>query len=128
MGFCVCGGACLKCSFGTAPSIFMVLPKNGVVNSMPLANIMDNIPIVNVSSFVMCKSLANPAVASATSAALGVLTPAPCMPAITAPWSPGSSKVLVGGMPAVNQNSKLACMWGGVIEVSDPGTKNIQVP
>ena len=128
MGFCVCGGAFLKCSFGMTPSVLMVLPKNGVVNSMPLANIMDNVPIVNVSSFGMCKSIANPAVASATAAALGVVTPATCVPVITAPWSPGSSKVLVGGMPAVNQTSKLACMWGGVIEVSDPGTKNIQVP
>lgn len=128
MGFCVCGGAMMCCSFGAAPSALTVLPKNKVVTAMPIANIMDNIPMVNIAPFGMCSSLANPSVASATSAAMGVLTPMPCIPVITAPWAPGSPTVLIANMPALNSSSKLMCMWGGVIQITNPGTTNIQIP
>jgi len=128
MGFCVCGGAMMCCSFGAAPSALTVLPKNKVVTAMPIANIMDNIPMVNIAPFGMCSSLANPSVAAATSAAMGVLTPMPCIPVITAPWAPGSPTVLIANMPALNSSSKLMCMWGGVIQITNPGTTNIQIP
>jgi len=128
MGFAVCGGAQLMCSFGMAPSVFNVLPANRVTTTMPIANIMDNKPMVNIMPFGMCTSMANPTVASATAAALGVLTPCPCMPVIAAPWAPGSPTVLVGGQPALNNTCKLMCNWGGVIQITNPGTTNIQVP
>lgn len=128
MGFCVCGGASLQCSFGMAPSVFQVLPNNKTVTTMPIATIMDNKPLVNVMPFGMCSSLANPTVASATAAAWGVLTPMPCMPVTTAPWAPGSPTVLIANYPALNNSSKLVCNWGGVISVASPGTTNIQVP
>lgn len=128
MGFCVCGGAMCACSFGAAPSVLNVLPENKTLSSMPLATIMDYVPIKNVMPFGMCTSVANPTVASATAAALGVLTPMPCMPVIPAPWVPGSPTVLIGNKPALNQNSKLMCAWGGVIQINNPGTTNIQVP
>lgn len=128
MGFCVCGGASLQCSFGMAPSVFQVLPNNKTVTTMPIATIMDNKPLVNVMPFGMCSSLANPTVASATAAAWGVLTPMPCMPVTTAPWAPGSPTVLIANYPALNNSSKLICNWGGVISVASPGTTNIQVP
>jgi len=80
MGMVVCGGASLQCSFGAAPSALMVLPKNRFTTSMPIANIMDNVPFMNILPFGVCSSLANPAVASATAAALGVLTPSPAPP------------------------------------------------
>ncbi len=127
MGFCVCGGATLQCSFGAAPSTFMVLPASKVCSTMPLANIMDNAPMVNVMPFGMCSSLMNPTVASATAAALGALTPMPCVPVITGPWAPGSPTVMVGGKPAVNNTCKLMCAYGGVIQVVNPGTNNITV-
>lgn len=128
MGFCVCGGAMMTCPFGMAPSTLMVLPQNKVITSMPIANIMDNKPMVNIMPFGMCSSMANPQVAAATAAALGVLTPMPCIPVISAPWAPGSPTVLIGGNPALNQTSKLICNWGGVIQITNPGTTNIQVP
>ena len=128
MGMCVCGGAMLACSFGAAPSAMMVLPENKVVSSMPLATIMDNKPLVNIMPFGMCMSPANPQVAAATAAALGVLTPMPCIPVTSAPWAPGSPTVLIGNKPALNQTCKLICNWGGVIQITNPGTTNIQVP
>lgn len=128
MGFCVCGGAMLCCSFGAAVSTLTVLPKNKVISSMPLANIMDNVPMVNIAPFGMCSSLANPTVASATAAALGVLTPMPCVPVTTAPWTPGSPTVLIGNLPALNHSSKLMCAWGGLIQITNPAVTNIQIP
>jgi hypothetical protein len=128
MGMCVCGGAMLQCSFGAAPSSLMVLPKNRVLTTMPIANIMDNIPMLNIMPFGMCSSMANPTVASATAAALGVLTPMPCIPVTTAPWAPGAPTVLVSNMPALNNSSKLMCNWGGVIQITMPGQMAIQIP
>lgn len=128
MGMCVCGGAMLACSFGMAPSTLTVLPQNKVITTQPIANIMDNKPMVNILPFGMCSSLANPTVASATAAALGVLTPMPCVPVTTAPWMPGAPTVLIANFPALNNTSKLMCMWGGVIQISNPGQMKIQVP
>ncbi|MBR6101122.1 MAG: DUF4280 domain-containing protein [Ruminococcus sp.] len=128
MGFAVCGGAQLMCPFGMAPSALNVLPQNRTVTSAPLANIMDNKPMVNIMPFGMCTSLANPTVASATAAAWGVLTPMPCIPAITAPWAPGSPTVLIAGSPALNNTSKLMCAYGGVIQILNPAATTIQIP
>jgi len=91
-------------------------------------NIMDNVAFMNILPFGVCTSLANPAVASATAAALGVLTPMPCTPAIPAPWIPGSPTVLVANMPALNGSSKLMCAYAGVIQILSPGQATIQVP
>lgn len=125
---CVCSGANLQCTFGAAPSILNVLPLNRVMSAMPLATIMDKNPIVNIPPFGMCSSPMNPQVIAATAAALGVLTPAPCMPVLPAPWAPGSPTVLIGNYPALNQNSKIFCAWGGVIQITNPGVQNIQIP
>lgn len=119
----------MMCTFGMTPSALMVLPKNRVMTSnMPAATIMDNIPLLNILPFGMCTSLANPTVAAATAAALGVLTPMPCIPVTTAPWIPGSPTVLIGNMPALNLTSKLMCNWGGVISIMTPSQFTVNVP
>ena len=128
MGQLVCGGAVLQCSFGMLPGTLMVLPANRVMTSMPIANIMDNKPMVNIMPFGMCRSLANPTVAAATAAAMGTLTPMPCVPAVAAPWAPGSPTVHIANFPALNNTSKCMCNWGGVISVTNPGQMTIQVP
>lgn len=121
--------AMLLCSFGTGPCTYSVLPTNCVqASSMSAANIQDKIPFVNVPGFIMCTSLANPAVAAATSAALGVLTPQPCTPMLAAPWAPGAATVQIGGQPALNNTSTLACSYGGVITVTNPGQTTAMVP
>ncbi|MGI6778026.1 MAG: DUF4280 domain-containing protein [Acetivibrionales bacterium] len=128
MALAVCGGAQCMCSFGTAPSVLNVTPQNKTITSLPLANIMDNKPMANVMPFAMCTSMGNPAVQSATAAALGVLTPMPCVPNIASPWVPGSPTVLIAGQPALNSSSKLTCMYGGIIQIVNPGQATIQVP
>ncbi|ELX12957.1 hypothetical protein Jab_1c15730 [Janthinobacterium sp. HH01] len=128
MGQQTCMGAMLKCSFGVAPGTLMVLPANAVLTAVPDANIMDNKPMVNILPFGMCQSLSNPMVAAATAAALGVLVPMPCIPATVAPWVPGSPTVLIGNMPALNNSSKLMCMWGGVIAINAPGQTTVSIP
>lgn len=129
MGNQVCMGAMCQCTFGMAPSALVVTPENKVLTSnMPAATIMDNVPMKNIMPFGMCSSLANPTVASATAAALGVLTPMPCMPVIAAPWATGSPTMLIANKPALNDSSKLMCNWGGVISVSNPGQMKHQIP
>jgi len=66
-------------------------------------------------------------VAAATAAAMGALTPMPCIPVLPAPWVPGSPTVLIGGKPALNNSCKLNCAYGGIISINNPGTMNIQV-
>src|SRR5271165_6232633 len=119
----VCMGATMMCTFGMAPSSLVVLPppKMAMTNQMPDANIMDHIPMVNIMPFGMCTSLANPVVAAATAAALGVLTPMPCIPATPAPWVTGAPTVLMGNSPALDNVSQLMCMWAGVITFETPG-------
>jgi len=128
MGQLVVNGAMLQCSFGIAPSAFTVLPlKRTMAGGPPAATITDCAPIVNIKPFGMCSSLANPTVAAATAAALGVLTPMPCVP-VTTPWVPGSPTVLIGGVPALDSMSKCICNWGGVIQVVSPGEFTVQLP
>lgn len=124
----VCMGAMMTCSFGVSPGSLIVLPQNRVMtNNMPAANIMDYKPIVNIPTFGMCSSLSNPTVASATSAALGVLTPMPCVPATVTPWTPGASQTMIANMPALDNSCTLNCMWGGVISISQAGQVTVDV-
>ncbi len=125
----VCHGAVLRCTFGLAPSSLQVLPLNRVMSSgLPAANIMDHLPMVNILPFGMCSCPANPAVMSATAAAMGVLTPMPCVPVTASPWVPGSVSVLISNQPALNDTSQLLCTWGGVIGVAFAGQATHQIP
>jgi len=128
MAFQVVMGATVVCSFGVAPAPLSVLPINMTFDATPAANIMDHKPIVNIPSFGMCMSPANPAVVAATAAAMGVLTPMPCVPATMTPWMPGSPTVLIGRFPAVNNTSTCLCTWGGIVTVVNPGQQHTLIP
>jgi len=90
----VCMGTMLQCSFGVAPSALVVTPENKVLTTTPAANFMDHKPMKNIISFGMCTSLSNPAVASATTAALGAY-PLPCVPVTASPWAVTAPTVLI---------------------------------
>jgi len=122
-------GALLQCSFGAAPSSLVVLPANRVMaEQTPAANIMDHMPMVNIMPFGTCSSPANPTVAAATAAALGVLTPMPCIPMTMTPWVPGAPTVLIADMPALDNSAKCMCNWGGEIAINFAGTVKTMIP
>jgi hypothetical protein len=119
----------LMCTMGMAPSVLTVLPVNRTtISDQCAANIMDHIPMTNIMPFGMCTSPANPTVAAATAAALGVLTPMPCIPATASPWVPGAPTVMLGGQPMLDSTSKCMCNWAGVISIVSPGQFQTTIP
>jgi Domain of unknown function (DUF4280) len=124
----VAGTAVTQCTFGLAPSVFNPTPRPILSSSLINGVITDNIPITNIVPFSMCSSPANPTVAAATAAALGVLTPMPCVPVIPAPWVPGVPNVLITNIPVLDNNCKLMCAWGGVISINFPAQITHDVP
>ncbi len=115
----VASGAKMICPFAMGgQSALVVTPsRKAFVEGPQMANIMDHKSLVNIPSFGMCMTLSNPQVAAATSAALGVLTPQPCIPNTIAPWAPGKPDLLVDGSPALLNTDTLQCLWGGVITI-----------
>ena len=98
----ICNTAILSCSFGAAPMPLLVLPELPVLaDGEPVAVIADIVPDENIPSFVMCESLANPAVAAATAAAEGV--------------------------PALISGSVCLCAWMGEISISFPGQEMVSI-
>ena len=128
MAIHTCTGAMMKCAMGMAPATFNATPKMVMTGNMPAGNIMDFVPMLNIPPFGACMSMSNPMVAAATAAALGVLTPMPCIPVPVGPWKPGAPTVLVAGAPALNNSSTLNCAWAGVITFVTPGQFTEMIP
>lgn len=125
----VCNGAQMMCSFGASPSALVVLPINrDLTENQPAANINDHIPMVNIMPFGMCSAPTNPTVAAATTAAAGVLTPMPCVPATPAPWVAGVPTIVLGNIPILDNTHTLMCTWAGVIKFVTPGEFTVMVP
>jgi hypothetical protein len=117
--------ALCQCPFGLIPATLLVNSQQTVMICNQLAGtIMDN----KLPTFGMCNSLANPTVAAATAAAMGALTPMPCVPMTPAPWAPGCPTVLINNKPALNNTSKLICAYGGVIQIQMPIAMTVMTP
>lgn len=127
MGAVVVSGAKLMCPFGTMPGTLNATAQATVLGqSKPVATITDIAYGSNITSFGMCCSMANPQVAAATAAALGVLTPQPCAMVPAGPWRPAKPTVLIGGKPVLTQESTLMCGMGmGQISIIAPGQMKI---
>lgn len=110
------------CSFGTSPGTITATAQSVViVDGKPAATIQD-CQKANITPFAMCTSLANPQVAAATAAALGVLTPQPCnfMPAGL--WMGANPQCLAGGKPVLTNQCSIMCAFGmGSISIVNPG-------
>ncbi len=115
----VTAGAKLTCPFamGGMASLTVLPSRATLAEGPPLANIQDYKPMVNVPTFGMCNSMANPQVAAATAAAMGALTPMPCIPNIVAPWTMGKMDFLIENQPVLLSTATLQCLWGGVITI-----------
>lgn len=127
MGVLVVTGAKLMCIFGSAPSTLNATSQTSViVDGKPAATIKDMQPGANIPPFGMCISMANPQVAAATSAALGVLTPQPCTMAPMGTWTPANPKCITGGAPCLSTGASLQCAMGmGSISVVYPGQMKV---
>jgi len=121
-------GAVLTCSFGTVPCTLRVTSQQSCLAcGRPAATIQDMAGKTNISGFGMCTSLANPQVAAATAAALGVLTPQPCN-CMTAAWINPGKAPLVKKVPGLRSDAKLMCVNGmGVISITAPGQFKVNV-
>lgn len=129
MGQAAVTGASMTCAFAMVPTPVPLNVTNNstvLVGGKPAGTIMDAGGMVNIPSFGMCTTLSNPQVAAATAAALGVLTPQPCMPQTTA-WIPSQGKVLVGGKPCLTGDCSVMCMYGGKISIVMPGQAQVMI-
>ena len=116
-------GAKLNCSQGMAPSSLTILPVGpAVADEQPAATVADMKPMLNIAPFGMCQTQANPEVAAATAAAMGALTPMPCVPVISAPWSPGAAVAAIDGVKVLTDDSTCSCAWTGSVSITDPGS------
>ena len=121
----VVSGASVQCTMGTAPGQLKASPSAVKIGGVPAVRISDVAPMVNVSGCGMCTSLLNPTVASATAAALGVLTPMPCVPSPVGPWI-CSGAPLVAGRPALSSDGTLTCAYGGSLRIVTPGQGKVR--
>ncbi len=112
----VVSGAALKCSFGSTPAAFTGSSQR--VSARTAAGVVADVGSGNVRPFGLCSSPTNPAV----SAANGM--PQPCVPALS-PWTPGSGRVTIGGIAALDDASQCKCAWAGVVTVSSPGQPDV---
>lgn len=113
-------GTLLRCSYGNAPTPIMVLPDKKVNSMLPVAVKTDHVPFLNILPFGMCSNPANPTVAAATAAALGVLTPMPCIPCTVQDWTGACARVKIQGKEILNMDSRLQCLYGGSIQAAAP--------
>lgn len=121
-------GAVLRCTLGAAPSTFAVATPHMVAgDQLAAGNVSDFVPSTNVPPFGLCRAPTNPQVASATSAAGGVLTPQPCVPVLATAWAPGSVSVTVDHQPALHDGCTCSCQWGGVLSVASAGQLDVDV-
>lgn len=121
MATAVVSGATVQCTMGMAPGQLLVTSQTTVLaGGMPAATVTDAAPMTNVTPCGMCTSMANPQVAAATAAALGVLTPMPCTPAPVGIWSCAGTP-MVGGKPALSIDATLTCSYGGCLRIVSPG-------
>ena len=127
MGLMAVSGAMILCTMGMAPGTLMAAVQSTcLAGGKPVAGINDIAPMTSVGACGMCTSMMNPAVSAATAAALGVLTPQPCVPVPMGPWKPGGA-VIIGGAPCLSSDSMLNCAYGGVISIANPGQTQVMI-
>lgn len=119
----VVAGAMLMCPMGKTPVPLVVEPEGSLVTAgASLATVMDFVSMVNIATFGLCNSPGNPATLNPSGTA-------PCVPAVGAPWSPGSASVTVNGLPALTSDSVCFCALSGgaPIEITSPGQLVVEV-
>jgi uncharacterized Zn-binding protein involved in type VI secretion len=108
---------------GKVPVPIVVEPEGAMVTAgAAVATIMDFVPMVNIATFGLCNSPANPATMNPTGTA-------PCVPVIVSPWAPGAPTVTVNGVPALTADSTCTCVLSGgaPITITSPGQAIVDI-
>jgi hypothetical protein len=87
----------------------------------------DCVPFLNIVPFGVCMSMANPTTAALTAAALGILTPGPCIPTPAGIWLPMKPTVMSKLGVIMNSDTMLICAYGGVIKPVSPGQVTVLI-
>ncbi|MDR2794350.1 MAG: DUF4280 domain-containing protein [Holosporaceae bacterium] len=128
MGLGVSATALLTCPMGVAPTPLTVLPASMVMGKTgPIGSAPDCVPFLNIVPFGVCMSMANPTTAALTAAALGILTPGPCIPTPAGIWLPMKPTVMTKLGPILNSDTMLICAYGGVIKPASPGQVTVLI-
>ena len=115
-------GATIACPFATGTSTIVSGSKTNVTTGGGIVLTMTDCQVgTNIVPFPACTNMSNPAVAAATSAALGVLTPSTCAPVIAGTWTSEKTNVNIGGSCVLTQSCQLQCGYGGTITITSPG-------
>lgn len=109
-------GAELRCLFGQNPASLKVVNAGKIkIKGKKAATILDFAPGACIGGFGQCQSPLNPAVLAAFGA------PQPCTPLIVAPWTPGSTKTRLLGIPVLVQPARTSCAYAPMgISITDP--------
>lgn len=121
MGQVVCTGTLAQCAMGAAPMPLTFINPMLNTTGIPVGCILDMAPFLNIPTFGVCKSLANPMTAALTAAAWGVFTPGPCIPVPAGIWIPVKPTVTGSTAPIITSDCMLMCGYGGCIKISVPG-------
>lgn len=121
MGIYVVQGAQMNCSCGDGSASLKVTQKKVFIEHKPQATAKDHLSLVNIPSFGLCSSLANPAVAAATAANHGKLKKVKCIPNTVSPWVGARDNNYICEAQALLDSSTLRCAYCGVIKISDHG-------
>ena len=112
----VCTGAMVACTFGAVPAVFTA--SSADVDATAPAGVITDVSVANIPTFGVCVAPANPAVAASPQHT------APCLPVLQ-PWTPGSARVTINGVNALDDTSQCVCAWLGVVTVMSPGQSNV---
>lgn len=128
MGQPVVTGGKAMCSMGPGGMFNISAMGNVMIENKPILTTKDTVPFMNVSpAGVMCQSMANPMVASATAAAMGVLTPQPCVPNFVGMWLPGTINCKCKFMGLVDSSCSLMCAYAGKLSITFAGATRTTV-
>lgn len=128
-----------ECSYGTQPNYLNVKQDHGIIYSIcgedggkslcPLMNANDHIPGENLTHFGRCKSPQNQVFGGDRQFHVGDLLDGIgkffggnegylCEPMTELAWKDTSDQNYIEGAPAITEESKLTCFYGGVITIT----------
>ena len=114
--------AICQCSCGLTPIPLNIAFKTVKAGGKLIATINDNSKI-NIPSFGMCTSKANPMVIAAQAAGS---PEAPCIPMIITSWTTDKPTVHVCGKPVCTNSSTCSCQYCGTISVVIPAQFSVK--